>query len=120
MDGEAIFGTIIMMGCGFGCGAVFYFIGVWAARRKDPMHFWSGSTVDPGCVSDIPAYNQANSRMWKIYSVPYWLTGLTSILIIFDIRFSILSGILIGLACTVGIGWLLWEHNRIEKKYIIR
>ena len=65
MSGEEILGAIVMFFCGFGCGGLFYWIGTWASQRKDPMHFWTGSTVDPKTISDIPAYNQANAQMWK-------------------------------------------------------
>ena len=33
MDGAKIFGVIIMALCGFGCGALFFGMGVWAAKR---------------------------------------------------------------------------------------
>ena len=120
MSGEHIFGVITMLLCGWGCGAIFYGIGVWAGKRKEPMHFWSGSVVDAKTITDIPAYNRANGRMWKGYSIPFWLTGLTGIVSIFDIRLSILSAVFIGLACTVGIGWLLWKYKMICKKYMDR
>ena len=120
MEGEQILSVIIMCGCGFGMGALFYWMGHWAQNRKDPMHFCSGSTVDPKTISDIPAYNHANARMWKIYSIPYWLTAVFGLLTIVDSRFSAVSSILIFLACTVGIGWLVWKYNRICRQYMIR
>lgn len=117
MDGEAIFGIIMIVFCGFGCGALFYWIGAWASNRKDPMHFWSGSTVDPKSILDIPAYNQANAQMWKQYSIPYWLSGILGMLSIFDVRISVFSMVPIGLACTVGIWWLIHTYRKIERKY---
>ena len=117
MPGEALFGIIMMVLCGFGCGALFFWLGVWAAGRKDPMHFWSGSVVAAEFISDVQAYNQANARMWKIYSVPYWATGIIGLFSIFDIRLSALSMIAIGLACTVGIWWLIHTYRKIEKQY---
>ena len=119
MTGETIFGMIMMIGCGFGCGALCYGLGVWAAKRKTPMGFWTGVEIDPKKVSDIPAYNRANARMWKLYSIPYWLTGLAGFVSIFDIRASALAGILILLGCTVGIGWLIWVYKRICKRYMV-
>ena len=117
MNGEQILGAIVMIFCGFGCGGLFYWIGTLASSRKDPMHFWSGSTVDPKTISDIPAYNRANARMWKRYSVPYWVSGVFGILIFLDARFLPWSMIPIGLACTVGIWWLIHTYRKIEKQY---
>lgn len=117
MAGETVFGAIMMMLCGFGCGVLFFWIGVWASSRKDPMHFWSGSTVDPKTISDIPAYNRANARMWKWYSIPFWLSGIMGVLTFFDSRFASLSMIPIGFACTIGIVLLIGIHRRIQKRY---
>lgn len=88
MPGEALFGIIMMVLCGFGCGALFFWLGVWAAGRKDPMHFWSGSVVAAESISDVQAYNQANARMWKIYSVPYWVTGIIGLFSILIFAFQ--------------------------------
>ena len=120
MNGEEILGSIMMIFCGFGCGALFSWIGGWAASRKDPMHFWTGSTVDPNAITDIPAYNQANSRMWKQYAWLYWLAGICGVLSFLDIRFSVLAGIVISLACTVGIWWLIHTYKKIEKRYKVQ
>ena len=117
MNGENILGAIIMISCGFGCGGLFYWMGKWASTRKDPMHFWTGSTVDPKSITDIPAYNYANARMWKMYSVPYWISAIFGVLTFCDIRFLLLSEISIGLACTGGICWLIHSYKKIEKRY---
>jgi len=120
MNGDAIFGAIMMILCGFGCGALFSWLGSWAVNRKDPMHFWTGTTVDPETISDVPAYNRANARMWKQYSIPYWISGAAGILIFWDVRILVLSVILIGLACTVGLWWLINTYRKIEKQYKIQ
>ena len=39
---------------------LFTALGIFAWRRKQPMWFWSGSTVSEKEISDIPAYNRAN------------------------------------------------------------
>lgn len=117
MTGEQIFGVIIMTLCSFGSGALFYGIGIWAQKRKDPMHFWSGTEVEPGTISDIPAYNRENARMWKLYSVPFWLAGLASIGSIFEERVGMLSLVFLVLGSTAGIGWLVMNYNKICKRY---
>ena len=81
------------------------------------MPFWTGSVVDPKTISDIPAYNQANARMWKQYSIPYWISGILGLLGAFDKRFSYLGTLPIGLACTVGIVWLIIRYQKIKKQY---
>ena len=121
MDGESILGAIVLIFCGFGCGALFSWIGSWAESRKDPMHFWTGSVVDPKTITNIPAYNKANARMWRRYAAPYWLTGICGVISFLDARIFILVGCwLIGLASTVGIIWLIWAYKRIEKQYKVQ
>jgi len=121
MDGESILGSIVLILCGFGCGGLFSWIGSWAESRKDPMHFWTGSVVDPKTITNIPAYNKANARMWRRYAAPYWLTGICGFISFLDARISILVGCwLIGLASTVGIIWLIWAYKRIEKQYKVQ
>lgn len=120
MDGEAIFSTIIFAFVGLGCGALFYWIGVWAEKRKDPMHFYTGTVVDPETISDIPAYNRANARMWKRYSIPYWLCGICSILMPWmpDVVGTV-ALVSIILSCTIGIWWLVHTYHKIYRAYKI-
>ncbi|MBR3973066.1 MAG: hypothetical protein IKJ99_03830 [Oscillospiraceae bacterium] len=106
--------------CSLLCAIIFYGIGVWARKRKDPMHFYSGVAVDPKIISDIPAYNRENARMWKAFSVPFWLCALCSILTFWDRRFSTVSIALLVVGCTVGSGWLIAKYHRILKKYTLR
>ena len=120
MNGDTIFGMIIITLCSLLCASIFYGIGVWAAKRKDPMHFYSGTSVDPRSISDIPAYNRANARMWKTFSIPFWLCAVCSILCIWDIRFSTFSIVFLVAGCTVGIGWLIRRYHRILKDYTPR
>lgn len=53
---------------------------------------------------------KANCRMWCIYSVPFWICGITYFV------FPITTVIVFTLCCTAGIGWLIWYYKRIEKK----
>ena len=121
MNGESILGSIVLTLCGFGCGGLFTAIASWAERRKDPMHFWSGSVVDPKTITDIPAYNKANARMWKRYAAPYWLTGWCGLAGFLNYEVTAWVGILLtGVASTVGIVWLIWSYKRIEKQYKVQ
>ena len=118
MTGEAFAGTVIMIVCCWGSAALFFGIGLWAGRRKTPMHFWAGSEIDPKTVSDIPAYNHANAVMLKIYSIPFWLAGALGLI---QARWcAIASLILLALACCPGLPLLIRQYRRIEGKYICR
>ena len=120
MDSASVFGTIIMVLSNLICAGSFYGIGLWAARRKDPMHFYSGTKVDPRTISDIFAYNRDNARMWKQFSVPFFLAAACSVAGLWERRLAILGIILLVAGSTAGIGWLLVRYNRILKKYQVR
>ena len=120
MDGAKILGVIVMALCGFGCGALFFGIGVWAAGSKKPMHFWSGSTVDPRSISNLPAYNRANARMWKQFSVPFWMCGVLAIASIWAQWCAAAYTILI-FAGSIGGGiWLVLRYQKISRQFTVR
>lgn len=102
---------IIWFLCVCGCGALFTGIGIYAYRRKDPMWFWSGSTVSREEITDIPAYNRANGRMWIAYSVPFWISGLLGG------QYPVIGGITLGAACTVGLLFLVMTYKKIYRTY---
>ena len=104
-------GAIIWYVTMFGCGALFYGIGIYARRREEPMWFWSGSKVDSSTITDVVEYNRENARMWKVYSLWYWTSG---ILWVWS-EHAALVVLLIG--STVGIGLLVHTYLKIEKKY---
>lgn len=93
------------------CSLIFGLIALWAFKRKDPMHFWSGSTVRPEEIRDIPAYNRANGIMWAIYTACMFLTGLLSL-------FGIVLGVvLLVILCVPGVFVLIVAYRRIYNKY---
>jgi len=101
-----IFATICWL-----CSLIFGVIALWAFKRKAPMHFWSGSTVRPEEITDIPSYNRANGLMWAIYAVCMFVTGILSL-------FSIKVGaVLLVIVCVPGIAVLIFVYNRIYNKY---
>ena len=120
MDGERIFGIILMTFVNLMCAGIFYGIGVWAQNRKDPMHFYSGTTVDPKTISDVPAYNRDNARLWKQYSIPFWLCAGCAFGSIWAEVLMIVSIVFLVFGCTLGSGLLLWRYHRILKTYKIR
>lgn len=88
--------------CGIGC---------YAWRREKPMWFWSGTTVKPENISDIPAYNHANAIMWWVYSLLYWGAAL-----IFRTN-QALSEIIMAIAATIGLIPLCIAYTLIYRKY---
>lgn len=119
MDGERIAEIVIMCIVNLLCAVTFYGIGVWAQKRKDPMHFYSGTRVDPMTISDVRAYNQENGTMWKQYSIPYWLSVILAIGSIWFKAFSMVPVFLLVINSTAGVGWLVWRFSQISKKYTI-
>lgn len=97
--------------CVFGTAALFYCIGIYAQRRKKPMWFWAGAEVREAEITDVRAYNRENGRMWKIFSVWFWLAGAAML-------WSAWAALLLlFLGCTAGIAILIGTFRRIDKKY---
>ena len=97
-----------------GCGVLFYLMGVYAQRKKTPMHFWAGTTVQSEEITDVEAYNRANGRMWKMYSLVYLLSAVIWIL-------SKTAALALMMAGGVGgILILVWVYLKIEKKYRVK
>ena len=120
MDGERIFGIILMTFINLLCAGIFYGIGVWAKNRKDPMHFYSGTTIDPKTISDIPSYNHENAKLWQTYSAPYFLCAACAFGSIWVKVLMTVSIVILVFSCTVGSGWLVWKYSKIHAAYKIR
>ena len=120
MDGERIFLVILMTLIDLLCAGIFFGIGMWAKSRKDPMHFYSGTTVDPRTISDIPAYNRENEKLWKTYAAPYFLCAACAFGSIWAKVLMTVSIVVLVLACTVGGVWLVLKYNKILSTYKIR
>ena len=98
----------------FGCAILFFGMGIYAQKSEKPMHFWAGTTIDPSKITDVKAYNRENARMWKIYSLWYFASG-----IIYFFNEWIAIALLIA-SCTLGMVILVATYNKIEKKYKIK
>lgn len=103
--------NIIFAATSFLCSLIFGVIALWAFKRKEPMHFWSGTTVSAEEIRDIPSYNRANGWMWTIYTLCIFVTAILSF---FSIK---IAAILLVIICIPGIGVLIFAYNRIYKKY---
>lgn len=106
--------TIIWSIVTFGCGLLFYFIGVFACRKDKPMWFYAGSEVDSSQITNVKKYNKANGLMWKLYSLCYFVSG---IIYFFN---DILGVILMVSSATIGIIFLVIIYNKIYNKYKIK
>ncbi|MGI6727032.1 MAG: hypothetical protein ACOX4P_00510 [Anaerovoracaceae bacterium] len=98
------------------CGVVFSGIGIYAYKKKTPMHFWSGTTVHSEEITDIKAYNRENAIMWIVYSLFFFLSGIMGL---FD-KTTFYAGILLILSCFPGIFVLILNYLRIERKYKVK
>ena len=95
----------------FGCGILFYAIGIYAQKLKKPMWFWSGSEVKPSQITDIELYNRENAVMWKLYSLWFFAAGLAYI------RSSGLAFVLLVSSFVIGFPLLILSYQKIYKKY---
>ncbi len=107
-------GTVIWCVTVFGCAILFLGIGIYAEKREKPMWFWAGTTVDENKITDVRSYNKENAKMWKIYSLWYFASG-----IVYFWSKGISVALLV-LGCTLGIGILVATFTKIEKKYRVK
>ncbi|NBK78635.1 hypothetical protein D5272_08585 [bacterium D16-76] len=106
-----MFGNVLLIVCCWICAAIFLGIALFARRYKKPMWFWSGSKVDPASIANISSYNRANSRMWTVFSLPFWASGLLAF------WWPGWAGILMAAACLGGLPVLIFVYQKIYKKY---
>ena len=86
-------------------------LGIYAWRRKKPMWFWSGSTVEESEITDVPAYNRANGIMWLAFSALFWVSTVLGCLQLKT------GGILLFAGCMLSVLILPFVYGRICKKY---
>jgi len=101
----------IMALCYWFCAAIFLGISLYAAKTKNPMHFWSGSTVEKREIANISAYNRANALMWLIYGLLWLLGGMAAFFSI------VLSAVSMFMVAVPGIPVLIWNYKRIYNQY---
>lgn len=106
-------GKIIWWIIMFGCALLFYGIGVYAMKSERPMHFYSGTEIDPSSIRDIKQYNKENGKMWKCYSLWYVASAIAEIWYPW-IAFAILM-----LSCSIGLLILLFKYHKILNKYSV-
>ena len=93
------------------CSMLLTGIGIWAWRRKEPMWFWSGSTVKAEELSDVKGYNRANGIMWIAYSLVLWACTAIGL---WNVK---AAGILLVILCPVGAVIMAAAWHGIREKY---
>ena len=104
-------GLWIWLLCVGGCAAIFTGIGIYAMHRKEPMWFWSGSTVRKEELKDVEAYNRANGIMWIVFSAPQWI----STILYFWYPGAAVALMVVGY--TLGLGVLIYAYHKIYQKF---
>ena len=86
-------------------------LGIYAWKRKKPMWFWSGSTVEEEEISDVKAYNRANGILWLVFSALLWIST------VLGYRYGEIGGICLLVSCLIAIPLLPLVYGKILKKY---
>ena len=94
------------------CAAVMLGVGCYAKSRREPMHFWSGTTVPAEKIHDVPAYNRACARMWWIYGGAWLVTGAAALT-----GSARWAGALCAVVGVGGTAALMFAYGRIYRKY---
>ena len=118
MSGEEIVGLVIMAACCYGCGILFWSLSIHASRTEKPVSFWAGKEVASQWIDDIPGYNRENAIMWRLYSLPYFLSGVMACFCWLDDGFIIASMVVLLLAGFPGVWLLIHRYRKIERKYM--
>ena len=92
---------------------LFTAIGLYAWRRKKPMWFWIGPDIDPSTLSDVPAYNRANGKMWLAYSLIFWLSAPVCLIN------ETVGGLLMAILALAALPLLSAAYKKIYRKYHI-
>ncbi len=93
------------------CAVLFTGIGIYAWRRKEPMWFWSGTTVSKEEIKDIPAYNRANGIMWIVFSLVLWISAAAAGYGMKEAGYILLVG------CGLAVPLLPLAYHHIYEKY---
>lgn len=104
---EAVIWLVIMVPVSL----LFTGIGIYSMKRREPMWFWSGTSVRPEEITDGKAYNRANGIMWLVFSVPFWISTVLGLF-----RLS-LAGLVLFFGCLAGIPGLVIVYGRIYRRY---
>lgn len=111
MTKEQIIGYAVMMGCTWLCALVLVGIGIFAERQTKPSKMRAKSDYETEGIVDHVGFNKEVGRLWKLYSIPFWICG-----VLWFVS-SKLTCILILVAALPGYLVLKFCYFRIAKRY---
>ena len=89
------------------CGLPFLYIGTYEKNNKEPISFWTGDTSLSSKLKDIQSYNLKMAKLYKNYSIAYFISAITFI-------FSPIIGMIILCISILGI-FVIYKYY---KKYL--
>lgn len=110
---EAIISGVIL---GF-CAALMFGIGIFQAKSKKPVGFYSGvKAPEEKDLSDVAAWNKKHGAMWIAYGVciiAAWACGL-----FLGDGVQVIIPYFAGLLLPIPL--MAWYHHKLEKRYIVK
>lgn len=111
-------GAAIISGVIFGiCALIMVGIGIYQIKSKKPVAFYTGEKApDEKQLTDWKAWNREHGIMWILYGVCImlaWVCGL-----VMGDNLLAMIPYLIGLLLPIPV--MIWNHHRLERKYVIR
>ena len=115
---ELIVGTVILLGVGIGL----WCFGSWIGSQKlRPIGFWAnGKPMEVLSISDVPGYNSAYGKLFRIFSIPACCAGVLLFLSAILHILAYISLVILILWGTVGLLWLIVSYKKIENQFILR
>lgn len=98
------------------CSGIFFMVGIYAWRKKEPMWFFSGSEeeIKAEHFHDIEEYNHKNGMMWGIYAISSVIPYLFYRFHLISIQGFAFSTIII---YSIGIVIMIIYWTHLHKKY---
>ena len=107
-----IIATLIWLGCIWLIAILFLFFGVKWSKSEEPVSIWAQKEpLKRKDLTDVEGYNREMGRMLKLYSLPYFFTGLTFL------WSAMIAGILAFVVTIGGVVYLAWMYDKIQQKY---
>ena len=89
-------------------------IGAVQLKSKSPVGFYSGEKPpEEDELTDVPAWNRKHGIMWLLYGVVIMLSGVVAVVMVDSIWCAVVTC----LGVMVPIGFMIWYHRRLERRY---
>ena len=110
MGFELLIGRIISLVLFWGIATAFILNIRYFSKRNKPIPFWNGTTIDMKSISDISTFNKAVSKVYVIYALFFFFSGI----LIFFLSAVFFITIIVS---TIGIIALSIIYNRMVDTY---